>query len=87
MRRAVQRHHSGGEKVLLGKSQDGIPMPKEICKVLDDYVIGQHHAKKVLSVALIPILGADHFTILEELRRPNGRLVRAAVELGEELGR
>jgi hypothetical protein len=25
--------------------------------------------------------------ILEELRRPNGRLARAAVELGEELGR
>ena len=34
------------------KSRGGIPMPKEIRKVPDDYVIGQDHAEKVLSVAV-----------------------------------
>jgi len=34
------------------KSGDGIPTPQEILDVLDDYVIGQPHAKRVLSVAV-----------------------------------
>ncbi|MCR9109410.1 ATP-dependent Clp protease ATP-binding subunit ClpX [Marivita sp. XM-24bin2] len=34
------------------KSTDGVPTPREICDVLDDYVIGQALAKRVLSVAV-----------------------------------
>ena len=36
----------------LVKSSVGVPTPQEICQVLDDYVIGQTGAKRVLSVAV-----------------------------------
>jgi ATP-dependent Clp protease ATP-binding subunit ClpX len=39
-------------KTNLVKSRDGVPTPREICDVLDDYVIGQFKAKRVLSVAV-----------------------------------
>ncbi len=39
-------------KSTLVKSRDGVPTPLDICAVLDDYVIGQDHAKRVLSVAV-----------------------------------
>ncbi|WP_375654889.1 MULTISPECIES: ATP-dependent Clp protease ATP-binding subunit ClpX [unclassified Bartonella] len=42
-----EENKSSGVKV-----RDGVPTPQEIITVLDDYVIGQQHAKRVLSVAV-----------------------------------
>ena len=39
-------------KDILVKHQEGLPTPKEICGVLNDYVIGQKTAKEILSVAV-----------------------------------
>jgi ATP-dependent Clp protease ATP-binding subunit ClpX len=39
-------------KSSLIKHEDGVPTPKEICNVLNDYVIGQRFAKEVLAVAV-----------------------------------
>ncbi len=39
-------------KTNLVKSREGVPTPQDILTVLDDYVIGQGHAKRVLSVAV-----------------------------------
>jgi ATP-dependent Clp protease ATP-binding subunit ClpX len=44
----IREEHKTG----LVKSSEGVPTPTEICKVLDDYVIGQARAKRVLSVAV-----------------------------------
>ena len=49
-------------KDTLVKHQDGLPSPKEICTVLDDYVIGQKLAKEVLSVAV-----HNHYKRLNEI--------------------
>jgi ATP-dependent Clp protease ATP-binding subunit ClpX len=39
-------------KTNLVKSREGVPTPQDILTVLDDYVIGQAHAKRVLAVAV-----------------------------------
>jgi ATP-dependent Clp protease ATP-binding subunit ClpX len=44
----IIQEESAGPRLLT----EGVPVPQEIRKVLDDYVIGQDHAKKVLSVAV-----------------------------------
>lgn len=40
------------DKTQMVRSGDGVPSPSEIKNVLDDYVIGQERAKRVLSVAV-----------------------------------
>ena len=39
-------------KSSISRSREGVPTPQEICDVLDDYVIGQGYAKRILSVAV-----------------------------------
>ena len=55
------------------KSQDSLPTPREIKGILDEYVIGQKRAKKVLSVAVY-----NHY---KRLRYDKGR--GEEVELGK----
>ena len=48
------------------KNQEGVPAPQEICKVLNDYVIGQTYAKEVLSVAV-----HNHYKRLNHISKSN----------------
>ena len=50
----------------LVKSNGGVPRPSDICTVLNDYVIGQEHAKKVLSVAV-----HNHYKRLNHISKNN----------------
>ncbi|MDJ0949590.1 MAG: ATP-dependent Clp protease ATP-binding subunit ClpX [Alphaproteobacteria bacterium] len=54
-------------KSSLVKSRDGVPTPSDIYDVLNDYVIGQLHAKRVLSVAV-----HNHYKRLAHGTKSNG---------------
>src|SRR6202522_837849 len=53
-------------KIGFPKAKDGVPTPREIRDVLNDYVIGQEHAKKVLSVAV-----HNHYKRLNHAQKHN----------------
>ena len=44
----IREEHKGA----VNKHHEGVPSPSDINKVLDDYVIGQTKAKRILSVAV-----------------------------------
>lgn len=48
----------------VAKTGEGLPKPKEIAKILDDYVIGQIQAKKILSVAV-----HNHYKRLQSIEK------------------
>jgi ATP-dependent Clp protease ATP-binding subunit ClpX len=53
-----------GERDRRPTRQAGLPKPKDIVKVLDEYVIGQDHAKRALSVAVY-----NHYKRIESRAR------------------
>ena len=58
------------------KAGDGVPAPAEICGVLDDYVIGQMHAKRVLSVAV-----HNHYKRLNHAEKSDIELAKSNIML------
>ena len=54
--------------------------------VADSRDLHAHRSAAHAPGQLLPIAGDNHFTILEELRRPDGRLVRAALDLVGKIG-
>ena len=58
------------------KAGEGVPTPTEICGVLDDYVIGQAHAKRVLSVAV-----HNHYKRLNHSEKSDIELAKSNIML------
>mgnify|MGYP000999179152 CR=1 FL=1 len=63
-------------KTQLSKSHDGVPTPAEIKNILDEYVIGQERAKRILSVAVY-----NHYKRLQVSEQPNSD--KTDIELGK----
>ncbi len=58
------------------KAGEGVPTPTDICGVLDDYVIGQMHAKRVLSVAV-----HNHYKRLNHAEKSDIELAKSNIML------
>ncbi len=60
----IREEMQGDEATKLAKSS--LPVPREICQILDQYVIGQEAAKKILSVAVY-----NHYKRLKNVTKPD----------------
>lgn len=61
----IREEIQGAEATKLTKSD--LPVPREICQILDQYVIGQEPAKKILSVAVY-----NHYKRLRNIAKAGG---------------
>lgn len=70
------RHVPSGKPLVLSYGTAEVP-----ALVHDTRTLSARRVSATAPGALLPILGADHFSILEELRRPDGHLTRAVLDL------
>jgi ATP-dependent Clp protease ATP-binding subunit ClpX len=62
----IIRDETAGESAS-GTAKSDLPTPREICEILDQYVIGQEKAKRILSVAVY-----NHYKRLKHLTAKDG---------------
>ena len=67
----IIREESARRRSARKPTKSDLPMPHEIREILDQYVIGQDQAKKILSVAVY-----NHYKRLEDLRQERRRRAR-----------
>ncbi len=63
----IVRDEMAGEQGASKGSKSDLPTPKEICAILDQYVIGQESAKRILAVAVY-----NHYKRLKHLAKNEG---------------